>query len=290
MKTTLRRSLLSTLVSTALLSAASASASIELLGVGSIPGTAVDQSGLSGLLEDGVTPRNLAGGFGSAIAYSGFGNIYYATPDRGPADGATSYVDRLYAIRIDLSANSGGGYTVTPSIEKTRLLRRHGMNYFTGSASAFDPTNSSNSLRFDPEGVRVDACGRSAFVSDEYGPFIYQFNLANGKRIGTVALPNKFLIDYPSATPNNELNKNISGRQSNRGMEGLAISPDGGKLYGILQSPLLQDGGLNAALTRVGTNVRILEIEIATGAVREFLYPLNDKGLRHQRDCRAKRP
>lgn len=278
MKTTIRKSLLSALVSTALLGNTSVSASIELLGVGGIPGTAVDQSGLTGLLEDGVTPRNRAGGFGSAIAYSGFGNIYYATPDRGPADGATSYIDRLYAIHVDLRANSGGGYTVTPSIEKTRLLHRDEMNYFIGSASAFDPSNSIDSLRLDPEGVRIDACGHDAFVSDEYGPFIYRFNLATGKRVGAVAVPNKFLIDYPSATPNDELSKNVSGRQSNRGMEGLAISPDGGKLYGIMQSPLLQDGGLDAALKRVGANVRIVEIEIATGALREFLYPLHDKG------------
>lgn len=278
MKKKLHHSLLSMLVSVALLGTATVSADIELLGVGAIPGNAIDQSGLGGLLEDGVTPRNLAGGFGSAITYSGFDNIYYATPDRGPADGATSYIDRLYAIRIDVRADASGAYTVTPSLEKTRLLRnRHNDNY-TGSAAAFDATNSTGSLRFDPEGVRIDACGHSAFISDEYGPFVYRFSLASGKRIDTVALPNKFLADYASAVPSDELSKNVSGRQSNRGMEGLAISPDGSKLYGIMQSPLIQDGGLDAALKRVGTNVRIVEIEVATGAVREFLYPLADKG------------
>lgn len=278
MKISVRKTLVSVVVSGALLGAGAASANIELLGVGSIPGTAVDQSGLTGMLEDGVTPGNLAGGFGSAITYSGFGDSYYATPDRGPADGATSYIDRLYEIRIDVRANAAGAYTVTPSLKKTRLLRNRHNDLFTGSAAAFDATNSTNSLRFDPEGVRVDACGRSAFVSDEYGPFVYQFSLASGKRIDTIALPNKFLADYPSATPNDELSKNASGRQSNRGMEGLAISPDGSKLYGIMQSPLIQDGGLDAALKRVGTNVRIVEIEVASGAVREFLYPLADKG------------
>ena len=60
-------------------------------------------------------------------------------------------------------------------------------------------------------------------------------------------------------------------------MEGLAIAPDGGKLYGIMQSALLQDRGLNAGLSRVGTNNRMVEVD-ATGEVREFLYPLEDKG------------
>lgn len=278
MKITVRKTLLSAVVSAALLGAGAAAATVELLGVGSIPGTAVDQSGLTGLLEDGVTPHNRAGGFGSAITYSGFGSIYYGTPDRGPADGATSYIDRIYALRINVSADASGVYAVTPSVEKTRLLRNRAGDYFTGSASAFDATNSPDGLRFDPEGVRVDACGHSVFVSDEYGPFVYRFSLASGKRIGTIALPNKFLADYPSATPTDELSKNVSGRQSNRGMEGLAISPDGSTLYGIMQSPLIQDGGLDAALKRVGTNVRIVEIKVATGAVREFLYPLADKG------------
>ncbi len=274
MKMVVRGALLSAAV--VLSGAAPAFANIELLGVGSVPGTAVDQSGLTGLLEDGVTPRNLAGGFGSAIAYSGFANIYYATPDRGPADGATSYVDRLYTVRIDIKPDHKG-YTVKPVIEKTRLLRANGKALFTGSASAFDPTNSTASPRFDPEGVRADACGRRVFIADEYGPFVYQFSIASGKRTQILNVPNKFLADYPSATATDELGNNASGRQSNRGMEGLAISPDGSKLYGIMQSPLIQDAGLDTALKRVGTNVRILELDIATGAVREFLYPLADK-------------
>ena len=60
-------------------------------------------------------------------------------------------------------------------------------------------------------------------------------------------------------------------------MERLAIAPDGAKLYGIVQSALLQDRGLNAGLSRVGTNNRMVEVD-ATGEVREFLYPLEDKG------------
>jgi hypothetical protein len=150
--------------------------------------------------------------------------------------------------------------------------------YFTGNAAAFDGTGSPASRRFDPEGVRVSGCGRSIFVSDEYGPYLYEFSLDSGKRLRSLAVPNKYLIDYPSATPGVELTGNVAGRQSNRGMEGLAISPDGGKLYGVMQSPLIQDGGLDAAGKRVGLNARIVEIDTVTGDAREFLYPLDDKG------------
>ena len=261
-----------------LLCALPVQAAVTFIGEGSIPGTATDQSGLTELLEDGVTPHNLIGGLGSALAYTGKGQRYIATPDRGPADGATSYIDRIYELDIKLKRQSANQYLVEPTVTRATLLRQAGKTYFTGSAAAFDAVNSPNSLRFDPEGVRVSRCGHSAFVSDEYGPFIYEFDLKSGKRLRSVNVPNKFLIDFPSATPRQELSQNVSGRQSNRGMEGLAITPDGRKLLGIMQSPLLQDGGLDATNRRVGTNVRIVEIDVKSGAVREFLYPLDKRG------------
>jgi hypothetical protein len=64
------------------------------------------QSGLKGILEDGVTPANQVGGLGSAITYSGIGDFYLGTPDRGPADGTTSYVDRIYTIQISVTKTS----------------------------------------------------------------------------------------------------------------------------------------------------------------------------------------
>jgi hypothetical protein len=259
----------------ALLHSAAAFAAIALIGEGSIPGTATDQSGLSALLEDGATPHNRVGGLGSAIAYTGFRDFYVATPDRGPADGTTSYIDRLHTLRIRLSKQSSNSYTVTPTLVETRLLR-NGRGFFTGSTGAFDAVNSPKSLRFDPEGVRVDRCGDSIFISDEYGPFLYEFDRESGKRLRSIELPNKFLLDFPSTDPNAELSQNHSGRQANRGMEGLAISPDGKRLYGIMQSALLQDGALEV-LARRGTNNRIVEIDLATGAIREFLYQLDNR-------------
>src|SRR5262249_9922931 len=61
---------------------------------------------------------------------------------------------------------------------------------------------------------------------------------------------------------------NTSGRIANRGMEGLAITPDGSKLVGLMQNPLLQDGG------RKDVRNRIVAIDIATGALEEYVYLL----------------
>jgi hypothetical protein len=262
------------LVLVALLQSTVTLATPTFIGEGSIPGTATDQSGLKGILEDGVTPANQVGGLGSAITYSGIGDSYLATPDRGPANGTTTYVDRIYTIKIGVTKNGNGSFTIKPTLVATRLMH-DGRDRLTGSALAFDPTNSPASLRFDPEGIRLSRCGDTAFVSDEYGPYIHELRLDDGQRLRSLALPNKLLIDFPSADGTVELTSNASGRQSNRGMEGLAISPDGSKLYGLMQSALIQDGALDASLKRIGTNNRIVEIDLESGAIREFLYQLD---------------
>jgi len=72
-----------------------------------------------------------------------------------------------------------------------------------------------------------------------------------------------------------------SGRQANRGMEGLAITPDGTMLVGIMQSALIQDNGLNAVVDlntvpgRRGLNDRILTVDLQTGETREYVYTMD---------------
>ena len=256
-----------------------ASAAVTFLGLGQIPGNATDQSGLTGLLEDGATPKNQVGGLGSGIAYHPKKKVYYAVPDRGPADGITTYIDRIYQISIGLTANGPYGtnsYTVTPTITNTTLLTNKAGEYFVGYNLEFDAAGSSDSLRLDPEAIRV-GCGANVYVSDEYGPYVYSFNLNTGKRREVIALPNKFGIDSPSSDPAAELANNVFGRQANRGMEGLAISPDGKKLFGLMQNALIQDGALDSALKRVATNSRLVQIDLQSGEIKEFYYQLENK-------------
>ena len=243
---------------------------ITLIGTGRVPGTESDGLVFADpLLEDGVTPRDQVGGFGSAITYSGAGQRFIATPDRGPADGATSYPDRYYAF--DIAIAPAAAEPVSISLKEAHLLSDASGAQLTGSATAFD-----KGLRFDSEGVRLDGHG-GFYVSDEYGPFLYHFD-ASGRQIGKVEIPASFLIATPAADPNAELPPNIvSGRQPNRGMEGLAISPDGSKLFGIMQNALIQDGALDAENARIGLNNRILEIDTATGQTRQFVYTLEGK-------------
>ena len=249
--------------------------SITLVGVGSIPGDATDLSGVTGMIagENGSIPHNKLGSFGSGIAYTGSGNIFVATNDRGYSDGVTTpgYLDRFQVFEITLDARAK---TLTPKLLDTRLFKNESGQNFVGQSSAFDPANPSKSLRMDSEGIRVAPDG-NIFISDEYGPYIYEFN-RQGTRIRTIPVPAKFLIAHPNASSATELSENSSGRQSNRGMEGLAISADGNTLFGLMQSPLLQDGGLDTNFKRVGMNIRLLKLDLKTGATQEFVYPLEN--------------
>jgi hypothetical protein len=170
-----------------------------------------------------------------------------------------------------LGAGPGGsGGTVTANLIATHLLTDENANAFTGKSDA-------GALRFDPEAIRVGAAG-TVYISDEYGPYVYGFDPSTGQRVQTVGVPANFQIANPNPVGANELPPgNASGRQANRGMEGLASSPDGTKLYGIMQNPLIQDNALNASNQRRGTNIRIVQFDAATGvAQHEYVYVLGD--------------
>ena len=95
------------------------------------------------------------------------------------------------------------------------------------------------------------------FVSDEYGPYIFEFDRW-GRLVSRVRVPSKFrLASPPLGNPTGDVDSagnswelypqyNVTGRQANRGMEGLAITPNGKMLVGIMQNALIQDNGLIA--------------------------------------------
>jgi len=72
----------------------------------------------------------------------------------------------------------------------------------------------------------------------------------------------------------------VSGRVSNRGFEGLSITPDGRRLVAALQSPLQQDGSASA----LGRNTRLLLFDVEAGSpthgrmVAEYVYQLTLNG------------
>src|ERR1044072_3232612 len=247
---------------------------MTVVGKGLVSGSALDTSGLAGNICQAGAPANcvpkaIFGGFGSDLTYTGHDNVFITAPDRGPFDGLTDvpYLDRFYFLHITTDVGAPFPNIRTVLLD-TRFLKDQGGYNFVGGAGSFDS-------RLDPEGIRVAPDG-TFYVSDEYGPYIFQFN-RQGHLLRRIELPSKFAIAHPSDNPNDELLGNTAGRQANRGMEGLAISPDGSTLFGIMQNALLQDHGLNPppSTDRLGLNNRILKVDLATGETHEYVYVLD---------------
>lgn len=288
--------------------AATAQAGVDLIAIGKISGTYEDYAlNTAAPLESGV-PGNILGGLGSGFTWAG-GNTFLSIPDRGPnadvynaaIDNTTSYIPRFHTLHLSLAKSPAGSalpYTLTPFVTDTTLLSSrtplvygngYGLGvgngapalndrhtyYFSGRSDNYDvkkPSTHANNGRLDPESIRVAADGQSIFVTDEYGPFVYQFHRASGVRLRAYSLPAKFASTKLAPVGDTEIAGNTVGRVANKGMEGLAISPDGRFLFGIMQSPLLQDGGTNAPYTR------IVRIDVRSGATTEYAYELSNIG------------
>ncbi|MBT5017828.1 MAG: esterase-like activity of phytase family protein, partial [Planctomicrobium sp.] len=207
----------------------------------------------------------------SAMEYTGQGNSFIALPDRGPDDGAVAYHCRFHTVEIEVDPATS---TVTPKLTKTTFLTNEMGHRFPGAAIAYSATDSFGS-RLDPEGVRLSANG-NMFLSDEYGPHLFEFSL-DGKQVREFEIPQRYLIKTPGVTKADENGANSWGRSCNRGMEGLALSPNGKFLYGIMQSPLLQDSARDELGKPYGLNCRILKVDVATGDNSEYLYKLDDQ-------------
>ena len=156
---------------------------------------------------------------------------------------------------------------------------------YTGDGFGVNGTGGTR-VSFDSEGIFLGHDG-SIWVSDEYGPYVYQFS-SNGTMIGAIRPPDaiiplrngseSFSADSPprydpdiEPIPAN----NPTGRDNNQGFEGLTTNPDGTKLYVMLQSATNQEGGLKNRNSRY---TRFLVYDITTKPASyeaEYVVPLN---------------
>ncbi|WP_198036873.1 esterase-like activity of phytase family protein [Nocardia sp. BMG51109] len=210
-------------------------------------------------------------GFGSALTpVPGSPGEFYGLTDRGPNVDGPDKNEKLtptpdYVPKIGRFQLTGARAVLKSAID---LKNRAGVPFnglvdtaaTTGETirgldgAALPPTDHG----LDPEGLVALPDG-TFWVSDEYGPFLVHLDAA-GTEIERLA-------------PGSGLPKELSLRTPNQGMEGLTVTPDGSKLVGIVQSGL-QTPGLGSA--REVPMTRIVTVDLASKAVAEFVYPLED--------------
>lgn len=252
------------LLSLVMLAAGPAAATISFRGALAVPGDAGDLSGFA------PGPNGNRVSFGSDMIFDQRSRTFYGTGDRGPGGGSLSYAPRLQGFTVDIAAN---GAVSNFAITKTVVYRRPDGTTFNG----LNPTllNGSSAVlgnSFDPEGV-VRLNNGQFLVADEYGPSIYRFS-RDGRFLGAFTQPAN-LLPKAGTTPNFTDGRSIitSGRQDNRGYEGLTISPDGRTAWGILQAPLVNEGAGSDG--RRSRNLRIVQFDVATGqSTGQFIYQL----------------
>jgi hypothetical protein len=209
--------------------------------------------------------------YGSAIAaVPGTADAIYGLTDRGPnVDGRTDDEKVLpkpdFHPQIAMFRLRGGAATTEKSITLSGRdgkplvglidpAANTGENLVTIDGTPL-PTSDHG---LDTEGLVALPDG-TFWVSDEYGPFVVHFD-ATGREI-------ERLSPFDGTLP-----RELSLRSPNQGMEGLTITPDGSTLVGIMQSAI-KTPGLEGSAKSVPVT-RIVAIDLATKAVREYLYPL----------------
>lgn len=246
-------------------------------------GSRVDATGKPGANEGRL-------GFFSDLYYDPVREEWWALSDRGPGGGVLDYETRVQKIGLDVDPWSGriSSFRVESTVRFTdprRLLsapqapvgRRHALNGLNPLLLNLDGGELGRS--FDPEGFVVDPRTGHFIVSDEYGPSVYEFD-RKGRLVFVFETPAN-LIPKVSGSPNFAATRDDGlddGRQDNRGFEGIAITPDGKKLFAVLQDPLVDEPGPNNG--RNGRNVRIVVFDNDHGSpsfgsgIAQYAYQL----------------
>jgi hypothetical protein len=218
----------------------------------------------------GVTVRS--GGFGSAASRRADGTFYFLS-DRGPnydfGDETKAFPTPEYGPHVGVFERQEAELTLVRRIplrdEDGRPISglpnppgpgSTGEGSVTPGGDRIDPDPGG----LDPEGLHVLADG-TFWISEEYGPSLVQFD-PSGRQIRRIS---------PATPPGRALPKVLLRRRPNYGFEGLTGDPAGEKLVAILQSPL--DNPRPSGRTSV--HARIMEVEVATGKTRQFLYRLD---------------
>ncbi len=113
-------------------------------------------------------------------------------------------------------------------------------------------------ISIDAESLQFTADGHF-YVGDEYAAYVYYF--APDGHLLDVLVPPPAVLPMRNGKPDfGSLEAPDTGRRNNQGVEGMALSPDGTRLFVALQSALLQDSVKGDAAGRIDTRVLVYDV------------------------------
>ena len=251
-----------------------------LLGVGRFDAQAKDKFGdtigsFSGITIDAKSWRRVGD------SYSG---TLFVLPDRGYNGGVvttSNYAARLHQFDLNFTPYAGSAATTQT---QARLTYRNttlftdfngqtttGVEPGAGFITQGGVTNlpsvasglGSGRISLDSEAVAFAKNG-TFYVGDEYGAYIYRFN-ANSQLTGVIKPPAAIIPRNAAGVATSAATSApAAGRRNNQGFEGVSLSPDGKKLFALLQSAPVQDSNETNQSSR--SNTRLLVYDISGAA------------------------
>jgi hypothetical protein len=222
------------------------------------------------------------GGYGSAVAVDpNAPDVFYMLTDRG-SNVAGQIANSIIIGKADFAPQIGkfrlkdGKLVLEQIIELKNAngAKLNGLPNPVGMGASGETALDLNGAVIAPSADGIDSEGLvraadgSFWVSDEYGPHIAHFD-ATGKTIERIN-------PFGSGTGGRKIPAVFATRRANRGMEGLAITPDGKTLVGMMQSPMYNP---SKSATTASVVLRILTFDIATAATKQYAYVMDNVSL-----------
>jgi hypothetical protein len=219
------------------------------------------------------------GGYGSALAVDPTDpSVFYSMTDRGPNVTISCSGQSVLGFPVPSFTPEIGRFRLSGStltLERTIQLKQSSGTLLTGLPQPnTEPARTEvpatlecgpldqDANGIDSEGLAIAKDG-TFWVSDEYGPDVVHFT-ADGT-----------MVPGGRLRPGSGLPSVLARRRSNRGMEGLTITPDGKTLVGIMQSPLDNPTAGGSSAGRSSRVARIVVIDTRSGATRQYAYILD---------------
>jgi len=220
----------------------------------------------------------IVGGFSAGVKAANGNDLFLVDTGFGPKSSSFSSLLGLYELKIDYNDFNG----LAKNVDVVKLLRFHDPDHklsfpiqadfeFYGNNPQNYPVDTTikkdrllTGGDMDPESFRVDYKG-NLWVGDEFGPFLIQLDPSGKVLRKEISIPDITSPDNPLLREGE-----IPTTKTSTGLEGMAINPQGNKLYPMLEKTVIGD-------PEKTLRIYTFDIDSARFDAGYFLYQLDGK-------------